>query len=939
MKKLILLLAACIAFMSLSSQSFSPDQKLKMDESVITGVLDNGMTYYIKENRTPQERIELSLAVAAGSVLEDEDQLGLAHFVEHMAFNGTESFPKNDLIYYLESIGMRFGADINAWTSFDETVYGITIPADSASFVDDGLLVLSEWAHKVTFDPEEVEAERGIIYEEWRIGQGAMDRVQRQYLTTIFHNSLYADRLPIGDMDVVMNAPAETLVRFYRDWYRPDLMAIIAVGDFDAKEMEQKIIEYFGKIPMIENPRERIWPDIPEHKETLVTVATDPEVPISMVQMIYKHPTKAVETVADYKNSLIASLFSSMISERLSELTLAEDPPFAQGFAAYSDFIGPRAVFMSIGVVQNDDIERTIDALCAENQRFNQHGFLEVELEMQKTSLLRNAEKAYNERNTKRSDRLLQEYQRHFLPPYSPYLDAEYRLELYKQLLDEITIEDVNNFARGLVTEENAVIIVVAPEKEGVKIPDENTVLEIYTKANKQDVEPYVYEVSDDPLISSLPKRGKIRNRERHSDLDYEVWTLRNGIRVFVKNTDFQDDQILFEAKSFGGYSVYDDRDDVSSRIAAAVAQESGLGNFNRIELQRKLSGNVVNINPYIGETSEGIRGSSSVEDFEVLLQLIHLSFTQPRITQTAFNSYINKEKGMLENAARDPRSAWQDTIAATAGNNHFRSRPISASLLEEADFRRVRSIFNQRFGDPTNFDFYFVGSIDNSKATRRLIEQYIGSLPVVERNESFRDLGIRPPEGVVEKVVRRGTDDQCMVMFNIHGDFEYNTQNKLLLNAVSSILSTKLLEEIREKESGVYTIGAYPRFNRYPEPSFNIIIFFSSNPEREAELSKKTFEIMNSLKNECIFYGISEDDVRTEIEKQRRAFETNRRENSYWRSLLININEGRTSHEDYLNYMDKINSLNVEMLNKAAKKFFKDDSYYKVVLLSEEKE
>lgn len=935
MKKLIFILVTFIAITGLKAQDFSPEAKLQLDESVITGVMDNGMTYYIKENRTPKERIELSLAVAAGSVLEDEDQLGLAHFVEHMAFNGTENFPKNDLISYLEAIGMKFGADINAWTSFDETVYGITIPADSAGFVNDGLLVLSDWAHKVTFDPEEVEAERGIIFEEWRIGQGAMDRVQRQYLKTIFHNSIYADRLPIGDMDIVMNAPAETLVRFYKDWYRPDLMAIIAVGDFDAKEMEQKIVKYFGNIPMIENPRERVWPDIPEHKETLVTVATDSEVPISMVQMIYKHPSKKVETVNDYKNSLIAALFNSMISERLTELTLLENPPFAQGFAAYTDFLGPRAVYMSIGVVQNDDVATTINALCAENQRAMQHGFLEVEMEMQKSNLLKNAEKSANEKNTKRSERILQEYQRHFLPPYSPYLDAEYQLELYKHLLEQITLEDVNTFAKGMVTEENAVIIVVAPEKEDVKLPTEDEVLSIYNQANQQEVEPYIYEVPDEPLITSLPKKGKVSKREKHKDLDYEVWILKNGIKVFVKNTDFQDDEILFEAKSFGGYSVYDDRDDVSSRIAASVARESGLGNFNRVELQRKLTGNTVNINPYIGETSEGLRGSSSVKDFEVLLQLIHLSFTQPRITQTAFNSYINKEKGMLDNAARDPRSAWQDTISVVGGNYNYRNRPITADLLDEADFRRVRSIFNQRFGDPTNFDFYFVGSIENSKTTRKLIEQYIGSLPVVERNEDFRDLGMKPPTGVVEKTVKKGTDNQCMVMYNIHGDIEYNTQNKLLLNAVSSILSTKLLEEIREKESGVYTIGAYPRVNRYPDPSYNIVVFFSSNPEREQELSEKTFAIMNSLKTD----GISEEDVKTEIEKQRRAHETNIRENSYWKNLLVNINEGRTTHADYLNYMDMINALSVESLNQAAKKFFNENNYYKVVLLSEDQE
>lgn len=933
MKKMFFIFSALLFTVSaLFSQGLELKDKLKADPSVIYGVMDNGMTYYIKSNKTPKERIELSLAVYAGSILEDDDQLGLAHFVEHMAFNGTKNFPKNDLIKYLESLGMKFGPEVNAWTSFDETVYGIKIPADSADFIDNGLLVLYDWAHNLTLDPEEIDAERGIIYEEWRIGQGAMDRVQRKYLGTIFHNSLYADRLPIGDMDIVMNCPPDALVRFYKDWYRPDLMAVIAVGDFDLKEMEKQIIELFSTIPAHANPRERFEADIPDHKETLVTVATDPEVPISMIQMIYKHPVKRIVTVEDYKESMISSMVSSMISERLAELTLLENPPFAQGFAGYSPFIGPKDVYMSIGIVQNDDVEATINALCAENQRAKQHGFLEIELNRQKENLLKTAEKAFNERNTKKSEQYLQEYQRHFLPPYNVYMDAEYKLELYKKYLPTISLEDVNAFVQNMVTEENAVIIVVAPEKEGVQLPGEDEVLEIYKKANLQKVEPYVYEVPDLPLIESLPKKGKIAKTVKHKDLDYEVWTLKNGVTVVIKHTDFQDDQILFEAKSFGGYSVYDDRDDISSRIAAEVAKESGLGNFNRIELQRKLTGHVVNIQPYIGEISEGFAGSSSVKDFEVLLKLIHLSFTQPRLTQTAYNSYINKEKGMLENAARDPRSAWQDKITEISGNNHHRNRPITAELLDEADYRRVRSIFSSRFGDPGNFVFYFVGNLKPDKSTRKLIEQYLGSLPLVERNETFKDLGIKPPKGVVEEIVRKGSDNQCMVLINFHGEMQYDINSRLELSAISNILSTKLLEEIREKESGVYTIGAYPRSKQFPSPGYNIVLFFSSDPERREELTEKAFAIINSLKED----GISEKDIRTVIEKERREYETNLRENSYWRNILKQVQENAISHEEFLKYGEKINNINIESMQNAAKKFFDMNNYFSVILLQE---
>ncbi len=932
-KTLILIITFITGLCSIIAQPLELNDKLMLDQSVITGVLDNGLKYYIKENNHPEGRIELSLAVKAGSILEDEDQLGLAHFVEHMAFNGTKNFPKNDLIYYLESLGMRFGADINAYTSFDETVYGIQIPADSADFVDKGLLVLSDWAHQVTFDPQDIEEERGIIYEEWRFGQGAMDRIQREYLPKIFYNSLYADRLPIGDMDIVMNCPPEALVRFYEDWYRPDLMAVIAVGDFDGKEMEQKIINQFSKIPAKENPRERITPDIPDHKETLVSVATDPEAPISLVQMVYKHPVKQIVTVEDYREHMIASLFNSMISERLQELTLQENPPFAQAFAAYTNFIGPKAVYMTVGVVQDNDIERTLIALTEENQRVSQHGLVQEEMETQKASLMRSAQRAYNERNTKRTDRFLGEYQRHFLYPHIPYLDAEYRLALYEKYLETITLEEVNAFAQSLVTDENAVIIVVAPEDENIKIPGKDEVLRIYNTTNAKTLDPYVYEISDDPLISSLPERGKRTNRERNRDLGYEVWSFGNGINVVIKNTDFSDDQILFEARSFGGYSLYNDEDDVSSRIAARIANESGLGSFNKIELQRKLAGTDVSLTPYIGKTTQGLRGSSSPDDFETLLKLIHLSFAQPRLTETAFNSWIAREKGILENSERDPRTIWQNEMRKISGNYHHRNRPLTADLLDEADFRRTRYIFNHRFGAPGNFTFYFVGNIEANRATRKLMEQYIGSLPLVERNETFRELGINPPKGVVKETVKRGTDDHCWVGINFHGDLKYNALNKLELDAISSILSTKLLKEIREKESGVYTIGAYPSTSRYPKPSYNIIIFFTTDPQRKEELTEKIFEIIAELKNG----GITEEEIRTEIEKQRRGFETNLRENSYWRNLLISLREDAISQEEFEQYKSMIRGINIEAMQSAAQRFFDDENYYQVVLLRED--
>ncbi|MCK9254463.1 MAG: insulinase family protein [Bacteroidales bacterium] len=926
-----LIIAIIFSFNFAFGQGMELTDKLPNDPNVITGTLENGLTYYIKSNKIPENRAEFTLAVKAGSVIEDEDQQGLAHFTEHMAFNGSTNFPKNELVNYLESLGMQFGPEVNAYTSFDETVYGIKVPTDDPEFIEKGLLVLYDWASELSLETEEIDAERGVIHEEWRMGQGAMDRIQRKYLKAIFHNSIYAERLPIGTMEVVDNCDPETIRRFYRDWYRPDLMAVILVGDFDAKEMEQKVINQFSKIKMIDNPRERVYADIPDHEETLICVATDPEAPISMIQMFYKHPSKPKITVADYKDDMISMLLSSMLSNRLAELTLLENPPFIQAYAGYSEFIGPKDVFISLGIVQNNDIKTTMQALVSENERMIQYGFTETELEREKAAILKQMEKAYNERDKQKSESYVSEYKQHFLPPYSPYPGIEYEYELFKKYIPQISLEEVNAFAKTVVTEENCVIVVMAPEKEGVTIPSQDEILKIYQDASKIKVEAYVDKVSDKSLISDLPKPVKVSKKSKNKDFGYQTWTLKNGIKVVFKTTDFKDDEIMFEAKSLGGYSVYEQRDDISSKIADEVAEESGLGNYDKSELQKFLADKNVRFSTYIGESSEGITGSSSVEDFETLLQMIYATFTQPRLTETAFNSYMNKQKALLENAKLDPQSAWSDTLRTTVANNHPRRRPINATILDEANFRRVKSIYSQRFGDPGNFTFYFVGNFDE-KLAKPLIEKYLGALPIVERNENYRDLGVRPPKGIVEKTVNKGKDAKCMEVINFTGEFDYTYHNRLELDAICKILSTRLLEEIREKESGVYTIGAYPSSSKIPYEQYSVTIFFSCDPERENELKTKIFDIVKSLQTD----GISEKDIQKVIEKEKREFETNVKENSYWKRLIMDVEDKNVNSKEYKDYPNMMENISVESMTKAANKYFDLNNYIKVMLAPE---
>jgi len=864
-------------------------------------------------------------------VLEDEDQQGLAHFCEHMAFNGTRNYPKHELINYLESLGMKFGPEVNAYTSFDETVYGIKVPTDSAEYLDKGLLVLYDWAYQVSFEDDEIEAERGVIHEEWRMGQGAMDRMQRKMLSTLFYGSKYAERLPIGLMSVVDSCPHDVLRRFYSDWYRPDLQAVILVGDFNADDVEAKVKQLFGKIPAKDSPRLREVIEIPDHEQTLVSIATDPESPIGMVYVVYKHPLKSTTTVGDYREDIIAGLYNQMINKRLQELTLLENPPFAQGASMYTSFLGPKSVYMSIGVAQNNDIGKALEAVTIENVRVQQFGFTATELEREKAAMLKEVEKQYNERAKQKSEDLAQEYQRNFLPPYEPVPGIEKEFELYKQLLPTITLDDINNFAKTLVTKNNTVISVMMPEKDGVVIPTEEQILEVYNKSLNAQVSPYIDKVSDKPLLAELPPKGKVAKKAKNKDLGYEVWTLSNGAKVVIKQTDFKEDEIRFHAQSWGGASLYEQDADISADIAADVAIESGLGDFDKTELDKYLSGKNVYLTPSISELSESLNGSCSVNDFETLLQMIHVSFTKPRVTESAFNSYINKQKGLLANAMLDPQSAWSDTLQTTRANNHPRRRALTPANLDEANFKMAQKIVKQRFGDPSNFTFYFVGNID-PKSSKELIEKYIGSLPTVTRNESYKDMGIRAPQGKVEKTVYKGKDNKCMVVMDYNGTMNYNAKNKIELNALCSILSTKLLEEIREKESGVYTIGAYPQVQKHPVPRYDIVIFFSCDPARLEELTTKVIAEIDKLKNN----GPAEADLLKSQEKLRREYETNSRENSYWIGKLSEIECGDLSVEEFKNFNNYVNQISQESLKTIANTYFNYNNYIKVVLKAE---
>ncbi len=929
MKNLITVFFLFLAFFLNAQEGMDMNAPLPVDPKVSKGVLENGMTYYVRSNDTPKNRAELMLIVKAGSVDEDEDQQGLAHFAEHMAFNGTENFPKNELINYFESIGMEFGPEINAYTSFDETVYMLKVPLDSALYLDQGLQVLYDWASQVNDTDEEIEKERGVIREEWRGGRDANFRMQQEWLPVFLHESKYANRLPIGKIDIIENGSPDALRRFRDDWYRPDLQAVIVVGDFDQEAMVQKVKEKFSRIPAVENPREKKYFDIPDHEETLVSITTDEEAQYPVAFVFYKHPMEKVKTLEGYRRSILHSLYNSMINSRLSEKTQEAEPPFIMGQSSFTELFGPRSVYQSVAVCQNGKIEEGLKAVLIENERVRKFGFAETELERQKKALLNFIEKAYNERDKQKSISYANEYKRNFLMTEEPIPGIENEFEYYKSFLPGITLDEVNELAGKWVTEQNRVVVVTAPEIEGAEVPDEQAVFALLKEVEEAEIEPYDDASSDVPLLSEEPGGSPVMNEKKLEKVDAVEWTLRNGARVVIKTTDFKDDEVLFNAWSPGGNSLYGASDDISVQFTPTIMSMSGIAGFDKITLDKMMADKVFSVSPYVSNLREGFRGDSSVKDMETMLQMVYLYFTRPRFDETSFQAYMSRMKGILQNRAASPEAVFQDSLTAILSNYHERSRPMSVDLLKEADFERMKQIGKERFRNASDFTFFFVGNIDPQEV-KPLIEKYIGGIPFLDDKESWKNLGINPPPGVVEKVIEKGQEDKSLQYIVFHGDFDYSSKNALELEAVGRILTTRLLEVIREDKSSVYSIGARPSSSKFPEEEYSVSIYYGTDPEKVDELKEAVFAEINDFAQN----GPSSGELEKAKEKLLREREISLRENSFWLSLLSNtyyLKDGDFS--TFGTYDTIVEEMTQESLKKAFQKYFDFENYVSVAL------
>jgi zinc protease len=903
---------------------------LPLDPQVRAGRLDNGIRYLIRRNTRPEQRAELMLTVNVGSVLEDDDQRGLAHFVEHMAFNGTRNFEKQELVSYLESIGMRFGADLNAYTGFDETVYMLTVPTDTGTALQTGIQILEEWAHNVSFDPAEIDKERGVVVEEWRLGQGAGARMRDQVFPVLFQNSRYAERLPIGTRESLETFTHDRLIRYYRDWYRPELMSVIAVGDFDPAAVEAMIRERFSTLTAPAEARPRTVYPVPDHDQPMVVIATDPEATSTSVDVYFKQPVGEKGTYGAYRRSIIENLYNGMLNARFSEIARRADPPFIGAGSSVGGLVRTRASYSLGAGVPEGGVITGLDAILTEGLRVARHGFTDTELEREKRDLLRFYETAYAERDKTESSTYANEYVRHVLEDESvPGIALEF--DLVKRYMPDITLEQVNALASTWMSEQNRVVVVQTPRKEGVALPTGQEILGVFATVAQKEITPWVDIVADDELVASPPPPATVVSERSIDAIGVTEWTLSNGARVLLKPTDFKDDEILFRAWSPGGLSLVSDAEYISASVASTLVGTSGLGEHDATTLQKALAGKAVRVQPAMDDLSEGLAGAASPADLETMLQLVYLHFTATRQDSVAVASLLTRLRAFLQNSAAAPEAAFSDTLSVTLAQYHPRARPVSVASIDEIDPDRAFEIYRDRISDASDFTFTFVGSFQPD-SIRPLILQWIGGLPATNRTESWRDNGIRPPAGRVEKIVRKGVEPKSQTAIVFNGPFEYSRANAHVLRSLIEVLDMRLRDQLREELGGTYGVNIGQSATRDPYPHYGISIVFGSAPERADSLSTVVFAEIEKLRTA----GVDAETLQKVKEAQRRSFETDARQNNWWVAHITAAVRLGMEPDGMANLPALIDGLTSDQIAEAARLYLTPEQYVKVVLLPE---
>ena len=915
------------------TQSLALTQAMPVDPQITMGKFSNGLRYYVRPNKKPEKRMELRLVVKAGSILEDDDQQGLAHFVEHMAFNGTQHFPKNELVPFIESLGMRFGPDLNAYTSFDETVYILQVPTDKPETMERAMLILEDWAHSLTFDPAEIDKERGVVMEEWRLSRGAGARTTDKLFPILFKGSRYADRLPIGKPEIIQGAKYERLKKFYSDWYRPELMAVVAVGDFDKAAVENLIKSHFASIPAASAPRTRTKYGIPDHSGTVYAITTDKEMTTTSVGVINLLPAREQGSVGVYRQKIVDRLFSGMLSARFAEIGQKSDAPFIFAGAGRGGFLARSKEAAQLNAMAKEGgIERSLDTLLVEAQRVSRFGFTATELDRQRQNVLRRYERMAAEGETRESASRADEYVRNFLDNETlPSADDEYAL--HKRFLAEITLDEINKLAKEWFTDGNRLVVLTAPEKGGLTIPDEAKLAAVIKAAAAKDLTAYVDTVASAVLLDSMPAAGTIAKTTANDAIGITEWELSNGVKVILKPTTFKADEILFRATSPGGTSLASDKDYIPASSAAQVITSGGLGKFNAIDLQKVLTGKVASANAFIGELEEGLSGSSARKDLETMFQLIYLRFTQPRADATAFGVQAAQQKAFLVNQAVVPEFAFSEALLTARFQNHLRRRMTTQATIDEWNLDKSIAFYKDRFADASDFTFVFVGNFDLA-TMKPLVERYLATLPSIHRKENWKDVGVRPASGVIEKKVEKGSEPKSLAAIVFSGPFEDDQTHRVAIRAMAEVLGTRLLEVIREELGGAYSINAGASYSRFPIRQYSLTIQFGSDPQRTEDLIKRIFDEIELLKAN----GPSEKQVNAEKEKLLRQFELDSKRNEYMLGQILLKYQYGEDPAGLLKIPEYYNKIDAAMIQESARTYLNPKNYVKVTLVPERK-
>ena len=928
MKKLFTILFLVYISIFTIYADIAPDTVLTPDSAITLGKLPNGLTYYIRPNGYPENQVFLRLVVKSGSVMEDDDQLGLAHFFEHMAFNGTEKYPAHQVIDFLEKNGIQFGADLNAYTTYDRTVFMLEIPSGKPQLVDQSIEILSQWAAYVKLEPKDIDDERGVVIEEWRRNLGAEERLHEFMLEKLMKDSRFEKRNPIGKVEILETFKRDQLLRYYKEWYTPDRMAVMVIGDIDPKAVKDSIEKYFA--PLKNNPAQRTADmTVPIYPGTVTGVMTDPEATENQFDMFIKVPFRQDKVAGDYRNTIVRILFCNMLSDRFDQIRRGQNPPFMSAGISYNHLFSSISYYNLAVNLKDDGVKEGIERACAEIARVAQHGFTQSELERAKAETLSFVESLNNEKDKTNSSNLINEYTRNFMEDECiPGIATEY--ELYNQYLPQIQLEEVNSFVQNYLKKEGRVLVATGKPQSFGDL-SESSLLSLVDNALASKQEPYQDLSLQENLIDNLPAAGKVKSARTDKKTGLTTLKLSNGAKVLLYPTNYKNDQILISAISEGGTSLVSDSQWASAAVSCALVHNSGLGSFSKVELDQMLKGKNVAVSPFIETYSEGFTGSSTKKDLETAFQLIHLYFTAPRFDQEAYKSYMTRLETAIKNQEASPDTAFIKALKELVTQNHPRGRIIDMDVYKEINFQDARDVYRSRFADPGDFTFIFVGNIDMDKA-KELCSAYIASIPSKGTRESWKDVGLRFPEGSDTASVYKGTDFRSQIITIMKGNFRYTVKENLYIDALAYFLDMRLMEVIREQLGGTYTISAYPSTTSMPVPQYMINIIYGCSPLRVEELMNAVHAEINKLK----------DDIPQEyLEKYKAArlteYNKETKENSWYLSQLTDCayyGQRFTKNSDFPKMLDK---LTTKTLKKKAAKYFDTESTLNVILYPEQ--